>query len=353
MTKEAVVVGIGMVTPVGGDAVQTFTSVRAGISAFNELSYLDKAYEPFVMAALPDDALPELDDEIFKETGLTFREIRMLKLAGVALQAAAASFPVKGPVVLFLGFPENETTLKIDPAAFLKRLAKQAKVEIDFSNSETIPKGRAAGLLALQKGLELLAKGKDKFVVVGGVDSYKDLYILGTLDMEARVKTSQNLDSFIPGEGAGFLVLTTVQQAQASGLKPLCKVNGVATGFEKGHLYSTETYKGEGLVEAFGKIFENGSSPKEPIQTVFAGFNGESHWAKEWGVAFLRHRARFLESHAIEHPADCFGDTGAASGPLMIGLAAKGIEKNFRQPPFFVFCSSDKGDRAVAVLEKA
>ncbi len=352
MAQEIVVVGIGMITPVGGDVVQTFTSIRAGLSAFNELSWLDKAYEPFVMAAVPDEALPELEGEITKETGLTSRESRMLKLAGTAIQEAVASIAPKGPVPLFLGFPENETTIKIDHPAFLKRLTKQAKLEIDFSKSELIPKGRAAGLLALQKGIELLAKGKDKLVIIGGVDSYKDLYILGTLDMEARVKTSQNLDGFIPGEGAGFLVLTTAQHALATDLKPLCKVSGVATGFEEGHLYSEEVYKGEGLAEAVGKIFENGSSPKEPIQTVFAGFNGESHWAKEWGVAFLRNRSRFAENHAIEHPADCFGDTGAASGPLMIGLVTKGVEKNFRRPPFFVFSSSDKGDRAAAVLEK-
>ena len=37
---------------------------------------------------------------------------------------------------------------------------------------------------------------------------------------------------------------------------------------------------------------------------------------------FIRNRASFLEDHGMHHPADSFGDTGSACGPLLVGLAA-------------------------------
>ena len=39
-------------------------------------------------------------------------------------------------------------------------------------------------------------------MIVGGVDSYLDLYVLGTLDLDKRIKSSTHLDGLIPGEGA-------------------------------------------------------------------------------------------------------------------------------------------------------
>ena len=57
--------------------------------------------------------------------------------------------------------------------------------------------------------------------------------------------------------------------------------------------------------------------------------NGENYFAKEWGVSYIRNRSRFDADHGMHHPADCFGDTGAACGPLMVGLAALGIARGY------------------------
>jgi 3-oxoacyl-[acyl-carrier-protein] synthase-1 len=48
----------------------------------------------------------------------------------------------------------------------------------------------------------------------------------------------------------------------------------------------------------------------------------------------------------MHHPADCLGDTGAACGPIMAGLAALGIAGGYRRSPCLVYGSSDDGPRA-------
>ena len=59
------------------------------------------------------------------------------------------------------------------------------------------------------------------------------------------------------------------------------------------------------------------------------------------GRCFLRNRGAFLPDHGMHHPADCYGDTGAACGPLMAGLAALGIKQGYRRSPALVYGSSD------------
>ena len=80
--------------------------------------------------------------------------------------------------------------------------------------------------------------------------------------------------------------------------------------------------------------------------------NGESVWAKEWGTAFIRNRARFDENAEMNHPAEYYGDPGAAAGPLMAGLALTGLHRGYLKGPVLVFTSSDHGQRAAVLLEE-
>ena len=192
---------------------------------------------------------------------------------------------------------------------------------------------------------------QQQFAIAGGVDTYRDLFVLGSLDLEKRVKSASNLDGFIPGEGAGFLLLASASAAEDASAVPLCRLSPMTLGFEEGHLYSDQTYLGEGLAEAVRQAAEaNGS---EAIKEVYSSMNGENHWAKEWGVSLLRNRRAFDPDYGFHHPADCYGDTGAAAGPLMVGLAALGIQRGYRETPALVYCSSDRGHRAALRVSAA
>ena len=157
------------------------------------------------------------------------------------------------------------------------------------------------------------------------------------------------MDGFIPGEGAGFILLTSIDKVKADNLNPLAMVSPVSTGFEEGHLYSEKPYQGNGLADAFEEFFTQ-SGVKEPIEEVYSSMNGENHWAKEWGVAFMRNQTSFNPEHSIFHPADCFGDTGAAIGILLTSIAATGISKGNSNSPCLITCSSDFGERAVVAV---
>jgi 3-oxoacyl-[acyl-carrier-protein] synthase-1 len=178
------------------------------------------------------------------------------------------------------------------------------------------------------------------------------LYVLGSLDLEGRIRNEINNDGFSPSEGAGFMLLCSAETAQRAGIRPLVQVLGAASGLEAGHLYAEDSYLGEGLAAAFASLFA-AAPPPAPIATVYASFNGEHYWAREWGVARMRWARYFEADHAMEHPAEVFGDLGAAHGAVMTAMAAQSVRQGVCRSPCLVYASSDHADRAVTLLAAA
>ncbi len=349
--RGAEILAVGMTTSVGMTAQTTAASVRAGVSLFRETSILDRRFNPIVMATVPDVDLPPLAAALEAAAGLTTRQMRMLRLAGAALRESLSGMerPDRIPVLLAAPEPHPGRPAIVEPR-FLEQLAVQADVPFNIQRSRVFPRGRAAGFAALAEAIERIASGNDGYVLVGGVDSHLDLYMLGTLDLEERIRADGVFDGFIPGEGAAFLLLTSLGNGARIGRAPVARIDGAAIADEPGHRYSEEIYRGDGLDLAFRGLF---ASTAGTVQTVYAGLNGESFNAKEWGVAYMRHRERFAEDFAIEHPADCLGDTGAALGPMLVGLAAIGVMKGYRHWPCLAWSSSDQAERGAAMVSGA
>lgn len=352
MAAEIVIVGCGLVTPVGLSSKETAASTRSRTARLTEIEWRDSRFKRFVVGVVPEDGLPPLHAELEKLT-LTYREGRMLRLADAALAEALTPLPKSaGQTPLFVGLPELHTTIPISEPDFIARLAMQAGAGLNLAQSAGFARGRAGSILALREACECLTRGKATFALAGGVDSNVDLYILGTLDMQKRVRNEVNPDGFAPGEGAGFLLLTTAELAQQHRLPVLAKIAATAAAKEEGHLYSETPYKGEGLAAVFEGLF-NSAAKAPTIGCVYVSFNGEHYWAKEFGVAMLRNREHFADPYRTEHPAECFGDLGAAHGAVMLGLAALEAKRTGPKASILVSSSSDFGDRAVTLLSGA
>jgi 3-oxoacyl-[acyl-carrier-protein] synthase-1 len=342
--SDVVIAGIGMMTSVGLSAAETAASVRAGTMRFSEIDYRDRQFEPFIVGEVPNEGIPELDESLAKMPGLSAREVRLVRLATKPLLECAGAMKPASPPALMIALPDMETRRPLNRPGLLHLLAHQTRNAFNPALSSAEFRGRAGGLLAIGHAVQLIRSGQVEFVLAGGVDTYLDLHILGTLDLQKRVKSAANADGFIPGEGAGFVLL-----AKRDAVRPLALMVGSAESFEQGNIHSDQPYRGDGLAAGLRQLLESCRLPG-PIQEVYSSMNGESHWAKEWGVAYLRNSAAFSEGMAIHHPADCFGDTAAACGPLLMGLAAIGMRMGYRRAPALIYCSSDSGQIGLAAL---
>lgn len=348
---SVVIAAAGLVSPVGLSLAESAAAARARLARFHEIDWCDRRLEPFIVAQVPDDGLPPLAEALAAKP-VQAREVRMLRLAHAALADLFSTLPPDlPPVPLLLGLSEHATALPLDAGGFLKMLAVQVGACFDPAGSIAAPRGRAAGLMALSQAVSRINGGQAELIVVGGVDCLIDLYVLGTLDRERRIRGETVSDGFTPGEGAAFLLVASEAAAGRHGIVPLARVLGTGGGVEPGHLYSDEPYLGEGLAAAVSATLEAAQLPS-PLRSVFCSFNGERYWAKEFSVARIRNSECFADEAQMEHPAECFGDLGAAHGAALIALAGHGLAGGYRPGPALVYASSDRGDRAAAVLDR-
>jgi 3-oxoacyl-[acyl-carrier-protein] synthase I len=337
-----------LLTPVGLRASQTCGSVGAGIARFSQLSWKDKAYDPFVMASISEGCLPVIDIHDKRLQHLGLREQRMLRLFA-GLREELAAFDLQQEIPLIIGLGQYAQLSDGDRENDIRQLTEILGVNFDLKLSSIITKGRASGLLAIIEAIKIIESQSAQAVLVGGCDTYKDLELLGRLDVDARLKSETNRDGFIPGEGAGLLLLTAEPLLKKRVSNSEYQIMATATGFEEGHLHSEKPYRGEGLSLTFKSLFNQ--FPLK-LETVYSTMNGESYWGKEWGVATIRYGEHLAEDYSFEHPADCYGDLGAASGPVMAALAMDSLENKSRKGPVLIYTSSDDGERAAIIIDK-
>lgn len=347
----AYIAGIGMITAVGADAKMTAAAVNAGVNQFEASEYDNQTGESITMAGVPEEVFDSLQFEIDGGTYYSQLYDRVIKMAIVAAREACAGQSIEQDIPMVLAIPEAvEGINHISAESLIKNLTGQADLPIDSSQVRCLHTGRAAGIEALDMASRMLHDLDQDYVLLGGSDSYWHLPLIAHLDAEQRVMAPGVMDGFVPGEGAGFLLLcrdaskALVRDNHSIALyKP-----GVSE--ESGHLKSELPYRGDGLSEAF-KLALNGQNDNR-IPTIYASQNGEHFWAREYGVALLRNHASFGDEVLLEHPADCYGDLGVATGPVLIGLCAQDL---WQQPGLvtnLVYCSSDSAARAALRVEK-
>ena len=340
------IAGMGMITPVGANTEMTAAAVKAGISAYRESEYFDKEYNRIKLASIPEEVLEDSLNAALLKGDFTARRARLLQLALIALSNLAESTPKFGAVPLFIAGPHgiSDEEKGLD-GLFLENLALQSGIDLDMKNSRIISTGRAGSLQAIKLAFRFLENSGYNHVLVGGVDTQYDQCCVDELDKDNRLLCGENEDGFVPGEAAGFLLLSRNKLPHTS---PGGYLYEPGTGVEKGHMYSNETYTGDGLSNAFSMALHLAGHKK--IENIYSSMNGESFFAKEYGVALIRNKKYFINDLRLEHPADCLGDLGAASGIIYAGIANELAKTGRSSANTLLYCSSDDAYRTAVVM---
>lgn len=346
LPAQARIVRAGAITSVGYCVPQIWAAVRAGISRASLPGPVDSHMDPIRMSSVDEADLEPLLPEN-QVIGLTSRQRRMVRLAAPALREATQGLAPAVAPPLYLALPRPGIAGPTPPS-LMAAIVKQAGFALDEANSVCFPVGRAGFFLALEQGLRALNERRATTIVVGGVDTHADLRLLASLDREERLLGERVADGFIPGEGAAFLLL---ERAASNRREPSSFIAGVGVGRDAGHRYAEQPARGEGLWNAMNALFGAAPLGAATIATTFAGWNGESFGAKEWGVARLRHKGCFADDGHLDHPADCYGDLGAATGGMLVALASQALLDRHRTGPALVWASSDHEERGCALVD--
>ena len=203
---------------------------------------------------------------------------------------------------------------------------------------------------ALKAAQEALLEGSIRFALVGGVDSFLDEASVRYFDETYRLFSDRNRDGFIPGEGAAYIILETLETAQARGASILATLRSIAFGHEPNHALGKLGSSGAGLGQVVEQLL---NEEDDPDFWVIADLNGESYRAYEWGLVQVR-LGPILEKHRdIWPPADSVGDLRAAGPPLHIAMACQALTQNDAPADrCLIFCGDHQGARAGCLLER-
>ena len=334
------IVGAGARTPLGFNAAGSAAAVRAGISATREHPYfVDTAGEP--IAVTMDAGIPPDADGVDRLHALSLSAIR----EALAPLGPPEKLTVPIPTIIGLCEPRPGRPEQLE-VELTRRL--EAAVPICV---KVMPHGHSAGLMALQEAARMIYAKQAELCLVGGVDSYLQWETLEWLDVERQLMSERNRSGFVPGEGAGFCLVAPTRAARRRRLDVLAWLVGAATARERNLIKTNDICIGVGLSEAITQAAAALKLPEERVEASYCDLNGERYRSEEFAFTVLRAQSAFVNMLDNVTPADCWGDMGAASGPLLATLAiASGARGYAPGPRSMLWTSSEGGYRSAAVL---
>jgi 3-oxoacyl-[acyl-carrier-protein] synthase-1 len=337
------ILGVGAVTAVGLTAPSAAAAVRAGIAGFGEHPFMiDRQGEPMIVAAVPNLG-PD------SSSGDRFGQLATQALREALLPVEAHRRDI-GSIATFVGLPPQRPGR---PAELERQMVDTLGRVGGIGSVECIATGHSAGLMALEAAARKVIANPSGFYLAGGVDSYLEPETLEWLEENDQLHGGPNAYGFIPGEAAGFCLLCSQQAVERFHLRVLARVWTAATAREKNLIKTDTVCLGKGLTEVFQKVFAELPAPAEKIDHSINDMNGEPYRADEYGFAVCQQGTRFINASHFTAPADCWGDVGAASGPLFANLVIAAGQRGYATGRHnLVWTSSESGERCAAILQQ-
>jgi len=260
--EKIAITGIGIVSPSGINKRQFWANIKSGRSFVKEITRFDASLYPSHIAGQIEELnkYSNISERLLKKID-AFSHMALIA-SELALQDAGIDIKNEDPnlVGIFLGnaiggWLYAETELRdlyiegregVSPymASAWFPAAPQGQVSIYYGIkgfSKTVVADRAGSLMALGYGAKVLNKNKLNMILAGGMEAPVSPYALlccntyGALSKNnsqpqaAYRPFDKKRDGFVIGEGAGIVVMESVQRASKRGVKPLAYISGYAT----------------------------------------------------------------------------------------------------------------------------
>lgn len=305
MSRRIVVTGVGLVTPIGAGSRGVWEGFLAGRSGFAPIRSFDSSrFNVHVGAEVPDfepeEHVRRLDPARLGRASQLAIGAARIALADAGLDPDAPDFfggsglaPERAGVAMGTTSGEPREVERFDDAflaggidAAGPELATRypchlipAHVarELGFAGANVmLPAACAAGNYAIAHAMDLLAAGRADLMLAGGADAFSRITYtgfarLGAIAPEKCQPFDRNRKGMIPGEGAGVLVLETLERARARGARIYAELAGYGLSCDAHHMTAAHP-EGDGAARAMTKAL--GVAGLRPEQVSYISAHG-------------------------------------------------------------------------------
>lgn len=280
MSSKIVVTGMGMVSPLGCGVNKVWKRLIAGQSGIGFIERFDVDDFPVRIAGLVPDHIEDEEAGLNVENIVNRKERKKIDLFTLYALAAAEEalqqanwFPEKLADQMATativgtgigGFPtitEAQRTMQtrgykrlspfVAPAFLANLAAGNVSIRYKFRGPIGCPvTACAAGIQAIGDGMRIINSGEAEVALVGGTEACVDLLALGSFNALHALSTQNDQpagasrpfdkarDGFVMGEGAGLMVIETLEHALERGATPLAFLSGYGTSADAHHITS-------------------------------------------------------------------------------------------------------------------
>lgn len=330
------VLSTGLVTSVGLSAAASCAAVRAKLSNPTETRFINSLGDWIVAHSVPLE--------------LRCRgRAKLVKMAALAINECLQVVP-RGDwnqIPLLLCVAERERPGR--HAGIEEELFADIQRDLGENFAETsliVPHGRVSVSVALVRARKILEVTRAPYALIVATDSLLTWQTLTALEREGRLLRADNSNGFIPGEGAGALLVGP------TGAGKLLACTGLGFATEPSTVSSDRPLRADGLSKAIKSAIADAGCSAQDLDFRITDLAGEQYYFKEAALAFSRSVRIQKQEFAIWHPAECIGESGATSGLAAIVIADDATRRGYAPGPN-VLChaAADSGQRAASVFQ--
>lgn len=301
MKNRVVVTGMGAITPIGNDVASFWSGIKEGKSGIDYITHFDTEKFKVKVAAEVKDFKPEefmdrkeakrMDrycqfamaaaKEAVEDAGLDLESLNKERLGVLVGSGIGGLGTIEKEVKTLIEKGPNRVSPLFIPMAISNMAAGNIAIKYGAKGICTsVVTACATGTNAIGDALRLLQYGAADVIIAGGAEgSITELALAGFTNLTALSNSNDpknastpfdaNRSGFVMGEGAGILILETLEHAEKRGAKIYAELVGYGSTCDAYHMTGPAP-DGEGGARAMKIAIEDAGIKPEEISYINA-----------------------------------------------------------------------------------
>jgi 3-oxoacyl-[acyl-carrier-protein] synthase II len=355
--NKVLVTGMNMITALGLDLETNWKNLCEGKSGVSEIRLFDASENQTKVAAQLPQEFEEYAHSLIRKRA-SDQMTRVTRMCYVCAKEAIAKSSIdfekfdRDRCAVILGVVSTGNTSSEKGTTSQNRVLKSmnnamsAWISLEYKitgPNYTVSSACASSAYALSLGFDLIKSGRADMVIVGGADSiinkeeiegFNEIFALCTDNYPPEKSSrpfSKNRDGFVPGEGAGIIILESESSAKARNAKVYAEIAGYGLTSEGYNIMAPEK-DGEGIARTISLAIKNAGLSIDDIDYINAHGTSTTLNDKYETLAIKKVFGEKAYKIPISSSKSMIGHTIGAAGVIELIITIMSLTNNILTP---------------------